>query len=485
MRIKIPLHFKNFIVLILVIISFSAGAQNCGCADNLKFVIARVKKNYVGYNDKVNHSNKGRFQAFTDSLLKESDKAPTYQCLQILRQWLSFFKDKHMSITYNEGNASREQVRDYYAKEERTDWTDSLFSSYLNQNKMNLDSVEGIWKDNTGAYQIGIVRDGKNRNDFVGFVIKADGARWTPQQVKLRIAKKDGRYFLKYFRAVDHSLAKLSFSKVSDTLMMGDGTVTSKWYKNTFVLSQRTGLPVSNDPAPSLKVLDKKTTLIQMPSYASLNYVSVMDSILRVNSKELDKCEHLIIDLRDNYGGSVLIYDKLIPYIYTKPILTEGASVLATEDNIRDYYSLIPSNVSDSMKAVFNRNLQIIKAHIDELYPLYPMDTLTMPQVHQYPKAVSLIINKNTASAAELFILQAKQSSKVKLYGTNSSGAIDYLEVVKAKLPCGFYNLGYPAARSSRLPEHPLDNVGIKPDIEISKEVSNWVDYVRKYKTGK
>ncbi|WP_406825607.1 S41 family peptidase [Pedobacter sp. KACC 23697] len=106
-----------------------------------------------------------------------------------------------------------------------------------------------------------------------------------------------------------------------------------------------------------------------------------------------------------------------------------------------------------------------------------------MPKVLSYPKYVSLIVNKSTASAAELFILQAKQSAKVKIYGTKSSGAIDYLEVVRAELPCGFYRLGYPACKSLRLPGQPLDNIGIKPDIEIPLKISDWIDFVRTNRT--
>jgi C-terminal processing protease CtpA/Prc len=476
-------YVRNFVPLIFVFSFIPSKAQQCNCRDNLKFVVERVKKNYVGYNDKVNASNNKRFEIFTDSLLDEASKAPAYQCLPLIRKWLTFFQDKHLSISYNDNHYTKEKIRNYYAHEERTDWTDSLFNSYLNSRKSSLDNLEGIWKDHTGAYEIGIAKDKKSKNDFIGFIIEADGARWTPQQVKLRITKKGSQYFLKYFRAADHSLGTLSFQKINDTLTLGDGTVTSKWYKNMAVLPKPAVQNLGNDSGPTFKILDDKTGVLQMPSYASLDYVNAVDSILKKNLGETAKHDHLIIDLRNNYGGSVLMYDKIIPYIYTNPIVTEGGSVLATEDNIRDYYSNIPSNVSDSMKKVFERNLSQLKSHLNELYPLYPVDTITFSKVMASPKSVSLIINRNTASAAELFVLQAKQSSKVKLYGANSSGAIDYLEVVRAKLPCDFYSVGYPACKSLRLPNYPLDNVGIKPDIEIPSEVSDWIEFVKADRT--
>ncbi|GGH03264.1 hypothetical protein GCM10007422_18200 [Pedobacter zeae] len=451
----------------------------------MKFVIERVKKNYIGYNDKTDASNKKKFEIFTDSLLNEAGKAATYQCLPVIRKWLSFFKDKHLSIAYNDSHYSKEQIRDYYAHEERTDWTDSLFMAYLDNSKRSLDNIEGVWKDHTASYQIGIVKDKKSKGEFIGFVIKADGARWMPQQVKLRIVKTGKGYFLKYFRAVDHSLAALSFQKINDTIALGDGVVTSKWYKNATIQPKPLAQNSDQESGPKFRFLDDQTGLLQMPSYASLDYVAEVDSILKNKVKETAKLDHLIIDLRNNYGGSVLMYDKIIPYVYTGPILTEGGIVLATEENIRDYYSNIPSNVSDSMRKVFEKNLNTLKSHLNELYPLYPIDTIKFSKIMNYPKSVSVIMNRNTASAAELFILQAKQSSKVKLYGTNSSGAIDYLEVVRTKLPCGFYSLGYPACKSMRLPGYPLDNIGIKPDVEIPVGISDWIEFVKAYSIKK
>jgi Peptidase family S41 len=475
-------YVRNLIPLFFVLIFFSSKAQNCNCGDNFKFVVERIKKNYPGYSDKVNFSNKNKFERFTDSLQNEANKAATYQCLPVLRTWLAFFNDKHLGVTYDDSGYSKEQIRTYYSKEEKTNWTDSLFASYLNKKQSGRDSLEGLWKDQSGAYQIGIVRDKGNKNDFIGFIIKADGARWVSGQVKLKISQKDGQYFLKYYRAVDHSLNSLSFTKRKDTLTLGDANVTSRWYKNSVIVPQPSQKEQNTAVSSVFRILDDKTCLFEMPAFASLENVKVMDSLIKKNAGELDKRDHLIIDLRNNYGGSVLGYDKLIPYLYTNPILTEGASVLATEENIRDYYSHVPSNASDSRKKVLERNLSILKSHVGELYPLYPVDTVRMPEVLSYPKYVSLIVNKSTASAAELFILQAKQSSKVKIYGTNSSGAIDYLEVVRTELPCGFYRLGYPACKSSRLPDYPLDNIGIKPDIEISLETSDWTDFVRKHR---
>lgn len=474
-----PHYLKNFPLIILLIISFSSNAQNCNCGENFKFMVEKIQKNYIGYNDKINSSNQEKFTRLTDSLQKVANNAGNYQCLPIFREWISYFKDKHLSITYSDSNFSKDEIRKYYSNEEKTDWLKSSFNSYLTSN--SIDQIEGIWNSYTGIYQIGIVRDKNNTKSFIGFIIKADGARWVEQQIKLRITKTDNQYFLDYFRASDHSITPLPFNKTGDTLTMGEG-INAKWYKSSVNISQLSNKGTDKDLPPSFKVLDNKTCLFEMPTYASLDYVMKLDSLIKENASILQKSDHLIIDLRNNFGGSILVYRKLIPYIYTNPIFTEGGSVLATPDNIRDYYSDIPTNVSDSMKTIFNKNLNLLKAHVGEIYNLYPVDTIVLSKKLHYPKTVSILINRNTASAAELFLLEAKQSSKVKIFGTNSSGAIDYLEVVHTKMPCSFYTIGYSAVRSNRLPHYPLDNIGIKPDVAISANETDWLKFVRNYK---
>lgn len=70
-----------------------------------------------------------------------------------------------------------DSVRIFFANEEKTNWTDRSFKSYLIKNKAKLDSIEGIWS--TGIYEVGIVQDIKP-NQFMAFVLKADSVRWMP-----------------------------------------------------------------------------------------------------------------------------------------------------------------------------------------------------------------------------------------------------------------------------------------------------------------
>ncbi|MCX2432658.1 S41 family peptidase [Pedobacter sp. GR22-10] len=450
-------------------------AQNCNCGDNFAFLTQRISKNYVGYTDKITPSNSKQFAKFTDSLQQIANRSNAYQCLSLCREWLDFFKDKHLAfgMAFDELNA--DSVRTFFSDEEKTKWTDSSFKSYLLQNKAKLDPVEGIWS--TGIYEVGIVKDIKP-NQFIAFVLKADSVRWMPQQVKFRIMKKGGQYQTIYFSGGDHSEQHPALIKNADTLDFG---FFKKWVKVPKPLNATIEKEI--DLSPKFRVLNDETAIFEMPSFGKLDYVAPTAALIKKNESVLKNMKHLIIDLRNNSGGSVLVYEKLMPYLYTNPILKEGGYVLATAENIRDGYSKEYPEVSDSIRNVLKKNLMTLKAHEGELYKLYPVDTIKFNTVYKNPERISFLVNKNTGSAAELFLLEAKQSKKVKIYGENSSGTIDYVEVITTKMPCNFYTLYYPACKSFRLPDYPLDNIGIKPDVEIPDSVTDWIDFVKNHQS--
>jgi len=110
--------------------------------------------------------------------------------------------------------------------------------------------------------------------------------------------------------------------------------------------------------------------------------------------------------------------------------------------------------------------------------------------VYRYPRKVGIIINDGNASSAEQFLLAAQNSKKVTLFGNqHTAGVLDYSNAVPVILPSGNYKLTYPLTRSKRLPEHPIDNIGISPDVmipyptteQLYDRLDNWVYFVRNY----
>ncbi|MBT2563567.1 hypothetical protein J7E50_04460 [Pedobacter sp. ISL-68] len=469
---------KNIFYLLLLFPFYNLQAQNCNCGDNFSYLTNRITKNYVGYADKVTPANSQHFKKFTDSLQQVANQANSYKCLSLCREWLSFFKDKHVDFGMDFGKLNPDSVRIFFANEEKTSWTENTFKSYLQQNKTTLDSIEGIW--NYGIYEIGIVKDQtKTATEFIGFVMKADSSRWMPQQIKLKIRETDNQYQTIFFNGGDHSVNYPKLNIRKDLLDFGFFGQWKRGEKKT-----KTVYPpkfTAPDLMSSFKVLDNQTSLLTLPSFDS-KYKLRIDSLVASNKDNLEHTEHLIVDVRDNPGGSTHCFEKLIPYLYTNPIHVDGGLVLATADNIRDCYEKDYPYATAASKRTMKRNNKKLRAHMGELYQLYNGNTIKRSKVLKNPSRISILINGSTASSGELFILRAEQSKKVTLFGQNSAGCVDYGEMVIIHLPCNVFNLVYPAAKSFHAVKRPLDNIGITPQVKIGDNVTDWIEFVKKYK---
>jgi len=463
---------KNIFYLLLLFPFYNLQAQNCNCGDNFSFMVQHIKKNYVGFNDKVIKHNQQQFDHLTDSIQKVAKNTGINKCISLCKEWLDFFKDRHMTMTFNAA-LPKDSILYFFSKEEKTRWTETNLKSYLNNHKNAIDGIEGIWSHESSNFKYGIIRDSLIHDEFIGFVVKADGVFWIPQQIKFKIKKTNQTYNFKYFLARDHSNYPAKISLQKDTIDLKE---LGRFYKNT-PPEYKFQLAIHN---PKFEKLDNKTSVLTIPSF-DIALRQETDSLMLKNASVLENTEHLIIDLRNNRGGAIGAFEKILPYLYTNPILTEGAEVLATDDNIKDGFEEIPTDIPEDVQNTFKKDLVKLKAHRGEMYLLYPVDTIRYATILKKPSRVSVLMNKASSSSAELFALQAKQSTKVKLYGSNSAGSINYVERVETQMPCNFFTLIYPPTRLLRADKDKA-NEGINPDVSISADVTNWIDFVKKYK---
>ena len=110
----------------------------------------------------------------------------------------------------------------------------------------------------------------------------------------------------------------------------------------------------------------------------------------------------------------------------------------------------------------------------------------TLDTVYPYPQNVGIIINQANGSTAEQFLLEAKQSKKVKLFGVTTFGVLDISNMYFVDSPCKEFQLGYSLSRSMRIPDFTIDEKGIQPDYYLDKSIPqyDWTDYVNKILNG-
>ena len=105
----------------------------------------------------------------------------------------------------------------------------------------------------------------------------------------------------------------------------------------------------------------------------------------------------------------------------------------------------------------------------------------TIKLAYKSPRQIAVLTNGAVGSAAENLTLYAKQSKKVKILGRPTEGVLDYADARFFEFGCGNYQLLLPTYRSLRLPDFPIDNIGIQPDIYIDRSVKDWIKFAVDY----
>lgn len=241
----------------------------------------------------------------------------------------------------------------------------------------------------------------------------------------------------------------------------------------------------------TFKQIDSTTLLFRIPDF-SWSSKTIIDSLIRTNYELLTKTPNLIIDLRGNGGGIDYSYLELLPLLYTHPYESKGVEWLASKGNIKIFEKTLEAGtVRKGHENDMKELVKVMKENQGSFIAseATKTDTVHYDSVFKYPQKVGLIVNDFCASSCEQFILAGKNSSKTTVFGTNTLGVLDYSNSVPVSLPMENISLRYPMTRSQRLPEYPIDNIGIEPDVKINlpdnlnvkDEIDDWVLFVKEY----
>jgi C-terminal processing protease CtpA/Prc len=178
-----------------------------------------------------------------------------------------------------------------------------------------------------------------------------------------------------------------------------------------------------------------------------------------------------------------------MPYIYTQPIIVYNVEFWASKDNTEYYKQLsMKKDLEEQDRKFFESLSDSLLKYPNKFVSMTSTDTFMIryDTVYSYPKNVAIIIDKYNASSSEEFLLSAKQSKKVILFGKESTmGALDYSNLYPEYLPSGKRGVLIPTSRSFRLKEKPIDNIGIYPDVILKtqkekKTIRFIIEYLRR-----
>jgi Peptidase family S41 len=467
---------KSIITILIIVISLSSFSQDdCDCEQALNQLIEKVESDYPGFKEKTTYEL--IYSNFKEGLKGQSKIIQEKDCFELLETYLGYFKDGHivLSKTGNEEEVAQPEEKDSktYSK---IKISKKDFIKYISS---STDELEGVWK--SGAYKVGII---KKDNEYQAFIIESDNKSWKANQVKFSLMN-DGK--VNYFMG-DHSLRE-------DTYELLDGALLSfKKTKSVFLKEMPKPTLTENEIQIKMdeiegfyfKKLTDKTVLLRMSSFEQAN-VERIENLIDDNIDLLENCENLIIDIRDNPGGTGNAYEKLLPYICTNNIRSLGTEWLATPtviETLQHWIDITPDEQQYAAdKKMVTGWIKLFKANVGEFVNPDSTDVvITEVEIAEHsPEQVIILANKMVGSQGEAFAFSMKQSKKVKILGTPTYGALDYASAYYFEFGCDNYKLLLPAWRARRLPDYPIDNIGVQPDIYLDESVKDWIKFALNY----
>lgn len=237
---------------------------------------------------------------------------------------------------------------------------------------------------------------------------------------------------------------------------------------------------------PTFQHLDSNFCLLKIPTFDNY-FKKQLDSIVTANHSLIASTPFLIIDLTDNGGGSDDTYEILLPYIYSKPVTLDMIELWASPDNIKQYDDLAnDTTLTDDIRKQCKERADKMRANINTFVNLTGETTWekSPDTIYSFPKKVAILTDKKNASSAEQFLFEAKQSSKVIIFGTdNTSGTLDYSNLYFEFLPSNKRAVSIPTSRSLRVYKNPFDAYGFPPDIKIDPKTNDKIKFITDYLT--
>ncbi|MEL6628470.1 MAG: S41 family peptidase, partial [Bacteroidota bacterium] len=322
---------NRLVIILLVLFPVITAAQECDCSSNFEWAKQTFEENDAGFSYVIDQKGEEAYAGHTEIFIERVKGVENVaECAEIILEWLGFFRSGHLSIrALNTGDSSAgdqlsdEEIRASFSEWERLEIDVPEFEQYLERKEEH--DFEGIWVSE--PYKVGIKKMG---DKYIGFIIEADGVYWTPGQIKLRIQEDLSTTY--YMR--DHSARNFEMAELigNNHLMMG--FITFERVRPTLAPQPEIESYFRSIAAqdPYFEQINDQTTLLRIPSF-SYSEKSKIDSVILTNKELILQTPNLIIDLRNNGGGSDGSFEELLPILYTNPIRTIGVEMLSTPLN--------------------------------------------------------------------------------------------------------------------------------------------------------
>ena len=256
-------------------------------------------------------------------------------------------------------------------------------------------------------------------------------------------------------------------------------------------------------------LLDGKTIgYFRVPSFMqpSKEQLAQIDKTLRTLQEKTDA---LVLDTVANPGGSVLFTYGIISRLVQEPAFVPPRQIFLNEE---DGYSAaktlreIAKTQSGGTKededddSGYEMGTSFLNAlgdyshfvldqlrlgrNLTDPYPYQGISKINPHSKIQYTKPILMLIDGLDISCGDIFPIILKDSGRVTLFGTKTSGASGYLRNVKFPNQFGIDYVSVTFTKPFRKNGEPIENQGVEPDIEYSPTVEDLQGGFAKYRAA-
>lgn len=456
MRIAFVIYLLNF--------SMQLFAQPCDCASQLSFVSNYFEENNPAF-QKIKHNPQGyaEYKVALSTLTKATKAdADTNRCIIYLNQYVGLLKDHHSDIGFNltrKDLGSPDLVTSFKASKDYQQFkkipvdTASLIP-YL-QSK-NISDIEGIYSNGANLV-FGIVKDDKTAGKYLGLILKENKLMDAGHLLMQLEAKPGNQYDVWY------NVGLLGFTPLTilKRIKIENGQIPNFGFAKI-----QSG---NKDEKPfEFKALNNNVNYLRLQSFDK-QLINELDSLYTASDAVIKSKPYLIVDLRNNGGGSERGYLNLLPYAYTKPLQIDSVLIWVSPENIRRYEEADAAQNATLIERMKKAKPFSFIPQVEDAINTWEMDSSTV-----YPKKIILLFNQGTASAAEGMIQYFMQSDKVITVGENSGGYLGYGNVMTAKTPCGHFTIQSTSTMYNQKAK--FEFVGIAP-MHTLPATQDWIAY--------
>jgi len=461
---------KNLVFVLVLLISFVSEAQTFDCAKEFKWLKNTFETNDAGFQQTIDRKGKDAYE-FHNQLFEKriSNNTSVSNCESYFRDWLDFFRKGHIGIRYLGKVTEKEDLKVEYKSSGSVDVD---IDDYLKSKKTAIkEGFLDIWTDDT--YRIGVK---KNDDKYYGFVISSKNKNWQPKDIKFVINPDSSAiYYMGNKSPVAFPKAEIIGNNY---LVMDYIKFQRENAKQETPITTKLHFRALKQQDPFIEKINVSTVYLHIPFFYPSEKAKI-DSVLQKNESIIKSSPNLIIDIRNNGGGADTSFQELLPYLYTNPIRSVSVEWLSTKSSqkeIKEFSEAIPNAKTfyeNALKRMVGNEGKFIRLN-DEPFSIYEQ-----AEIFENPKKVIILINEYVGSTSEQFVLAAKQSTKVKLLGRPTGGAIDISNLNLQTSPSGLFELKYGQSRSLRYPLMRIDDNGIQPDYFMDSTLPEykWLEY--------